>query len=57
MQRHVTGDRPPLPPELSMYETVIARLMARGRDDRYADAGALLAALDELSAPGAVRAA
>ena len=57
MQQHVTGDRPPLPPELSMYETVIARLMARGRDDRYADADALLAALDELPAPGAVRAA
>jgi serine/threonine-protein kinase PpkA len=57
MQQHVTGDRPPLPPELSMYETVIARLMARGRDDRYADADALLAALDGLPAPGAVRAA
>jgi len=57
MQQHVTGDRPPLPPELSMYETVLARLMARGRDDRYANADALLAALDELPVPGAVRAA
>jgi DNA-binding response OmpR family regulator len=48
MQQHVSGERPALPAELAAFERVIARLMARGRDDRYADVDALLAALDEL---------
>ena len=50
MQQHVTGERPALPPELSAYEPVVTRLMARERDDRYPDMDAVLADLDQLPA-------
>jgi DNA-binding response OmpR family regulator len=52
MQQHVSGKRPALPAELSAYEAVVTRLMARERDDRYADMDAVLADLNQL--PGAV---
>jgi CheY-like chemotaxis protein len=48
MQQHVSGERPALPPELGSYESVLARLMAREREQRYADAPQALAALDTL---------
>jgi CheY-like chemotaxis protein len=48
MQQHITGVRPTLPAELSAYEPIIARLMARERDDRYPDMDAVLAAMDQL---------
>ena len=48
MQQHVSGERPALPPELSAYEPIVARLMARDRDNRYADMDAVLAELDKL---------
>jgi DNA-binding response OmpR family regulator len=50
MHQHVTGERPALPPELSDYEPVVTRLMAREREGRYADMDAVLAALDPLAA-------
>jgi serine/threonine-protein kinase PpkA len=50
MHQHVSGDRPALPAELVAFEPLIARLMARNRDDRYANVDALLAALDALPA-------
>ncbi len=49
MQQHVSGERPALPAELGNYESVVARLMARERDQRYADAPQALAALDTLA--------
>ncbi len=53
MQQHVTGERPALPAELSAYEPVVTRLMAREREERYADMDAVLAALRELPAAAA----
>ncbi len=50
MQQHVTGQRPALPPELAAFEPVVTRLMARERDERYADMDEGLAALDRLPA-------
>jgi hypothetical protein len=50
MQQHVSGERPALPPELAVYEPLIARLMAREREERCPSVDALLAALDELPA-------
>jgi eukaryotic-like serine/threonine-protein kinase len=50
MHQHVKGKRPALPAELAAFEPLIARLMARERDERYAHVDALLAALDELPA-------
>ena len=53
MQQHVSGERPALPPELGDYESVLARLMAREREQRYADAPQALAALDTLASRSA----
>jgi DNA-binding response OmpR family regulator len=50
MQQHVSGNRPALPPELSGYEPVVTRLMARDREERYLDMDEVLAALDQLPA-------
>jgi eukaryotic-like serine/threonine-protein kinase len=50
MQQHVSGERPALPPELAAFEPVLACLMAREREQRYADAPAALAALERLHA-------
>ena len=49
MQQHVTAERPALPAELAAYEPILARLMARERDARFADIAAVLTALDELA--------
>jgi tRNA A-37 threonylcarbamoyl transferase component Bud32/DNA-binding response OmpR family regulator len=46
MQQHVTGQRPPLPPDCAGLEPLLDRMMARNRADRFADAGELRAALD-----------
>ncbi len=37
MQQHVSGERPPLPAELSGFEPLLSRLMARERAERYTD--------------------
>ncbi|HEX9473138.1 MAG TPA: protein kinase [Steroidobacteraceae bacterium] len=50
MQQHVNGERPALPAELAAFEPLMARLMARDRDERCPDVDTLLAALDELPA-------
>jgi CheY-like chemotaxis protein len=55
MQQHVSGERPPLPAGLELYEPMIAKLMARDREDRYEHIGMLLEELDRL--PGAAAAA
>jgi serine/threonine-protein kinase PpkA len=51
MQQHVSGERPALPAELAVYEPLLAKLMAREREDRFADIDAVLTALDELPPP------
>lgn len=45
MEQHVSGQRPALPPELSTYEPVIEKLMARNREDRFVNIDAALAML------------
>ena len=50
LQQHVTGERPALPAALCVYEPLVTRLMARERNDRYADMEAVLAELDKLPA-------
>jgi DNA-binding response OmpR family regulator len=54
MQQHVHGPRPPLPPELAMFEPLLEQLMARERGRRFPDAvaayAALMAAIDDLAA-------
>jgi CheY-like chemotaxis protein len=42
MESHVKGQRPALPTELSQYEPLVAAMMATAREERVADAGALL---------------
>jgi DNA-binding response OmpR family regulator len=56
MQQHVSGERPPLPPHLAIYEPLLARLMARDREARCADMQAVLTELNQLAAtPPAAR--
>ncbi len=58
MQQHVSGQRPPLPAELSAFEPLLARLMAREREDRLADIASVLSELDQLAeSPVAARSA
>jgi hypothetical protein len=57
MQQHVHGPRPPLPPELSAFEPLLDKFMARDRSRRFPDAvsayAALMAAIDDLAAQAA----
>ncbi|MGH8253523.1 MAG: serine/threonine-protein kinase, partial [Steroidobacteraceae bacterium] len=56
MQQHVSGERPPLPPQLALYEPLLARLMARDREARCPDMQAVLTELHQLAAsPPAAR--
>ncbi len=48
MQQHVSGERAPLADGLASFEPLVARLMAREREDRYPDIGAVLGELDRL---------
>ena len=50
MQQHVTGERPPLPPHLAIYEPLLSRLMARDREARCPDMQAVLTELNQLAA-------
>jgi CheY-like chemotaxis protein len=50
MQQHVTGERPRLPSELATYEPLVTKLMAREREQRFADMDAVLCELDRLPA-------
>ncbi|MFI4894997.1 MAG: protein kinase [Steroidobacterales bacterium] len=47
MQQHVNGQRPPLPPACAALEPLLDRLMAHDRGERFADAAAVLAALND----------
>ena len=47
MDRHVSGDRPSLPAELSHFEPLLQTLMTIEREDRVPNAGALLELLQE----------
>jgi hypothetical protein len=49
MQQHVSGERPALPPEFGRFESLLGRLMAREREQRYVNAPEALAALDALA--------
>ena len=56
MQQHVSGERPPLPPQLAIYEPLLARLMARDREARCTDMQAVLTELNQLASdPPAAR--
>jgi eukaryotic-like serine/threonine-protein kinase len=46
MQKHVNGQRPPLPLSCASLEPLIDRLMARDRADRFSDAAEVRAALN-----------
>jgi len=48
MQQHISGERPALPAHLAVCEPIIARLMARDRDERYPNMDAVLADMDQL---------
>ena len=50
MEKHVVGDRPPLPAEVAGFEPLLAAMMATDREQRLADAGALLTRLNEFAA-------
>jgi DNA-binding NarL/FixJ family response regulator len=50
MEKHVLGDRPPLPAEVAHFEPLLAAMMATDRERRLADAGALLKGLNEFAA-------
>jgi eukaryotic-like serine/threonine-protein kinase len=47
MQQHVNGPRPPLPTACAGLEPLLDRMMARDRGERFADAAALHAALND----------
>jgi CheY-like chemotaxis protein len=47
LQQHVSAAVPELPGELADYQPILDRLMAKTREERFDDAGELLAALDE----------
>ena len=50
MEQHVNAERPDVPDELAHWRPVLARLLARDRDQRFRTAGEALAALDALAA-------
>jgi serine/threonine protein kinase len=45
LQEHVNAPLPQLPPNLAHHQPVLNRLLAKSRDERYASAEELLAAL------------
>ncbi len=49
MELHVSAERPDVPDELAHWRPVLARLMARAREERFASASDVLAALDALA--------
>jgi len=54
----VNGQRPPLPPACAALEPLLDRLMARDRGERFADAAAVLTALNDaiaLMTPSAIQ--
>lgn len=51
LQEHVNAPVPQLPPSLSHHQPLLARLLAKSRDDRFASADEVLAALAEAREP------
>jgi len=49
MEQHVNAERPDVPDALAHWRPVLARLMARDRDQRFRTAGEALAAFDALA--------
>jgi serine/threonine protein kinase len=47
MQQHVHGPRPPLPPELAVFEPLLDKFMTRDRGRRFPDAATAYAALKD----------
>jgi serine/threonine protein kinase len=48
LQQHVNAPLPALPADLSRYEPFVARLMAKGRGERFANAAEIIAATTAL---------
>jgi serine/threonine protein kinase len=50
MEQHVNAERPDVPDALARWRPVLARLMARDREQRFRNAAEALASLDALAA-------
>jgi len=50
LQQHVSAPLPVLPPALERYQPFLARLLAKGRGERFATAAEIIAAAAELGA-------
>ncbi len=50
LQQHVNSPLPPLPHSLSRYESVLRRLVAKNRTERFSNADEVIAAIGELRA-------
>jgi len=48
LQQHVSAPAPALPPELARYQPLLARLVAKARGERFADAAEIIAAVAAL---------
>jgi DNA-binding response OmpR family regulator/aminoglycoside phosphotransferase len=46
LQLHVNAPLPRLPPSLAHYEPLLAKLLAKSRDERFADAAEIIAAVE-----------
>jgi serine/threonine protein kinase len=53
--KHISEDLPPLPPSMAQFQSVLDRLTARERDNRFANGGDVLEALNRLDADGMPR--
>jgi DNA-binding NarL/FixJ family response regulator len=53
LQQHVSAPAPTLPPELQRYAPFLARLLAKSRDERFANAAEVIAAAAALRAGAA----
>jgi len=51
LQEILGGEIPPLPAELARFQPILDRLLIKDRQQRFADAGAFIQALDELDRP------
>jgi serine/threonine-protein kinase PpkA len=50
LQQHVSSPLPPLPHSLARYEPLLQRLVAKNRNERFAQAEEIIAAVAELRA-------
>jgi hypothetical protein len=53
LQQHVHAPVPVLPVDLSRYGSLIARLLAKSRNERFINAAEIIAAVTALGAPAA----